>query len=48
MDIPVWLLSVEIIYIVLVAMSFIQLDGVMKQRLKFGRSKRRRNWYVYL
>jgi hypothetical protein len=43
MDIPVWLLSVEIIYIVLVAMSFIQLDGVMNRRLKFGRSKRRRN-----
>ena len=43
MDIPVWLLSVEIIYIVFVAMSFIQLDGVMNRRLKFGKSKRRRN-----
>ena len=43
MDIPVWLLSVEIIYIVLVAKSFIQLDGVMSLRLKFGRLKRRRN-----
>ena len=43
MEIPTWLLSVEIIYIVLVAMSFIQLDGVMNRRLKFGKSKRRRN-----
>ena len=43
MEIPTWLLSVEIIYIVFVAMSFIQLDGVINRRLKFRRSKRRRN-----
>ena len=44
MEIPTWLLSLEIIYIVMVAMSFIQLEGVMMNgRLKFGRLKRRRN-----
>ena len=43
MEIPTWLLSVEIIYIVLVAISFIQLDGVMNRRLKFEKLKRRRN-----
>ena len=43
MEIPTWLLSVEIIYIVLVAISFIQLDGVMNRRLKLGKLKRRRS-----
>ena len=43
MEIPTWLLSVEINYTVLVAISFIQLDAVMNRRLKFGKLKRRRN-----